>query len=200
MKKKGILLISVLIVMTIALVLFFFSLKDKKTEKISKKEVNEEIIKLNGEEVNFKKYRINQQFYLEIPELFVQMSDEEVNKRYTNDFKPGLIFTDDEMLVNILVHASNEALTNDGLQTFLESYKTTVAGASITKEEITVKDSKNIARLDYTIQNDITLEAHHILFFSIEDKAMMIDFKYPSEKATVWDKICEYTLKSLKFV
>ena len=121
MKKKGILLISVLIVMTIALVLFFFSLKDKKTEKISKKEVNEEIIKLNGEEVNFKKYRINQQFYLEIPELFVQMSDEEVNKRYTNDFKPGLIFTDDEMLVNILVHASNEALTNDGLQTFLES-------------------------------------------------------------------------------
>ena len=113
MKKKRRLFLIILFLFVIAFVIFL--LFPRKTT--IQKEKKEPEIQMKGEPVTFKKYRINQQFYLKIPELFVEMSDEEVNKRYTNDFKPGLIFTDDSFSVNLLIHATTDSLTNDTLQT-----------------------------------------------------------------------------------
>ena len=197
MKKKRIMLIAILGILILALALFFLLPKEKE----KKKTVKEDAIQFDGETVKFKKYRINQKFYLKIPELFVEMSDEEVNKRYTNDFKPGLIFTDDSFKVNLLVHATSDALSNETLQAFVENYKTKIAGANITKDIVTtVGDDNNVAHLNYTIQNDTTMEMHHVLFFAVQEKAVMVDFKYPQEVASDWDEICEYTLNSLAYV
>ncbi len=196
MKKKRIMLIAILGIFILAIALFFLLPKEKE----EKKTIKEDAIQFDGETVEFKKYRINQKFYLKIPELFVEMSDEEVNKRYTNDFKPGLIFTDDTFQVNLLVHATSDALSNETLQAFVENYKTKIAGANITKDIVTtVGDDKNVAHLNYTIQNDTTMEMHHVLFFAVQEKAVMVDFKYPQEEASNWDEICEYTLNSLAY-
>ncbi len=194
MRKKQRLIICSGLILLLALFLFFFLLYPQKNDKKDQKK--EEKITLNGETVVFKKYRINKQFYLEVPEVFVEMSDEEVNKRYTNDFKPGLIFTNDAMDINLLVHASNDHLTMDTMPTFIEDYKKTLQGANITKEEL--KKDGSMARLDYIIQNDVTEESHHVIFFPILEKAIMIDFKYPSKDREDWDQICEYTFNSIE--
>ncbi len=198
--KKLILLSSVGIILIVAISLYFGFGKNKKEEtKPVKYDTDEEKIELNGKEVTFKKYRVNQEFLLKIPELFVEMSDEEVNKRYTNDFKPGLIFTNDTMDIELFVHLTSDAVNDDTLRTFVDNYKATVNGASITKDDIVKVGEKSVAKLNYTIQNDTTLMSHHILFFSLNDKAVMIDFKYPNEKSEEWDAISTYTLGTLEF-
>ena len=103
------------------------------------------------------------------------------------------------MDVELFVHAASDALTNETLRAFVDNYKTTVGGAEFTTDEIVTVQNKSVAKLNYTIQNDTTKELHHVLFFSMNDKATMVDFKYPSERSKEWDAICSYTLKSLEF-
>ena len=198
MKKKVILFLVVLILI-ITVMLFFLNTNQNKKETGKSKENQTEKIMLNGEVVNFKKYRVNQQFYLEIPELFVEMSDEEVNKRYTNDFKPGLIFTNDKMDVELLVHATNDKVSNEEVSSFLESYKNTLSHVEIKDEKVTTIQQHNIASLNYIEQKDTKEESHHVLLFSLNEKALMIDFKYFSDLSDSWDKICTHTLNSLQF-
>ena len=155
----------------------------------------EEKFKIGGEEVNFKTYRVDQSFFLNVPDTFVMLDEETLKTKYNYNNRPELVFSSNDDLERIFISTTNESMTDDELEEYLNNR---IAGLV----NMTVLDSGVYQRYDKTFASLVATDAntyYNLRFFTLEDKLVTIEFDIPIGQYQEWEDVVNEVMDSICF-
>ncbi len=155
----------------------------------------EEKFKIDGEEVNFKTYRVDQSFFLNVPDTFVMLDEETLKTKYNYNNRPELVFSSNDDLERIFISTTNESMTDDGLEEYLNNRIADLVN-------MTVLDSGVYQRYDKTFASLVATDAntyYNLRFFTLEDKLVTIEFNIPIGQYQEWEDVVNEVMDSICF-
>ena len=148
MKRKEIIL-GVIGIVAIVLVAFFLAnmIHDNHVNSINEEENNneEEIMEVDGVEINFKTYRVDSSFFLNVPDTFIMLDEETLKSKYNYNNRPELVFMSNDDLEHVFVSTTNEDMTDDGLEAYLNNRIAGLTGMTIIDSGVFKKYDKTFA-------------------------------------------------------
>ena len=193
-KKEIILvLIGVILILVGAYLTSRISVKEKTEKKVEKEE-----LKVNGEVINLKLYRVDKAFFLKIPDSFVAVTGDALNQKYGTSERPELVFESKDDLTHISVTRGKEAMTDDMLNNYVSSIKEGLTGFTDVKMENYQKHDKNFVKLTAT-STDEAAKYYDIRYFTLEDKLVTVEFYTTINQKSEWEKVSKKILDSICF-
>lgn len=193
--KKEILL--VLIGVILILVGAYLTSKISVKEPVKKK-VEKEELKVNGEVINLKLYRVDKAFFLKVPDSFVAVTGDALNQKYGTSERPELVFESKDDLTHVSVTRGKEAMTDDMLNNYVSSIKEELTGFTDAKIENYQKHDKNFIKLTAT-STDEAAKYYDIRYFTLEDKLVTVEFYTTINQKSEWEKVSKKILDSICF-
>ena len=157
--------------------------------------LQEEKFEVDGEKINFKTYRVDQSFFLNVPDTFVMLDEETLKTKYNYNNRPELVFMSSDDLKHIFISTTNESMTDDGLQEYLNNR---IAGLV----NMTVLDSGVYEKYDKTFASLVATDAntyYNLRFFTLEDKLVTIEFNIPIGEYQEWEVVVNEVMDSICF-
>lgn len=193
--KKEILLvlIGVILILVGAYLTSRISVKEKTEKKVEKEE-----LKVNGEVINLKLYRVDKAFFLKIPDSFVSVTGDALNQKYGTSERPELVFESKDDLTHVSVTRGKEAMTDDMLNNYVSSIKEGLTGFTDVKMENYQKYDKNFVKLTAT-STDEAAKYYDIRYFTLEDKLVTVEFYTTINQKSEWKKVSKKILDSICF-
>lgn len=193
--KKEILLvlIGVILILVGAYLTSRISVKEKTEKKVEKEE-----LKVNGEVINLKLYRVDKAFFLKIPDSFVAVTGDALNQKYGTSERPELVFESKDDLTHISVTRGKEAMTDDMLNNYVSSIKEGLTGFTDVKMENYQKYDKSFVKLTAT-STDEAAKYYDIRYFTLEDKLVTVEFYTTINQKSEWEKVSKKILDSICF-
>ena len=193
--KKEILLvlIGVILILVGAYLTSRISVKEKTEKKVEKEE-----LKVNGEVINLKLYRVDKAFFLKIPDSFVAVTGDALNQKYGTSERPELVFESKDDLTHVSVTRGKEAMTDDMLNNYVSSIKEGLTGFTDVKMENYQKHDKNFIKLTAT-STDEAAKYYDIRYFTLEDKLVTVEFYTTINQKSEWEKVSKKILDSICF-
>lgn len=193
-KKEIILvLIGVILILVGAYLTSRISVKEKTEKKVEKEE-----LKVNGEVINLKLYRVDKAFFLKIPDSFVAVTGDALNQKYGTSERPELVFESKDDLTHVSVTRGKEAMTDDMLNNYVSSIKEGLTGFTDVKMENYQKHDKNFIKLTAT-STDEAAKYYDIRYFTLEDKLVTVEFYTTINQKSEWEKVSKKILDSICF-
>lgn len=193
-KKEIILvLIGVILILAGAYLTSRISVKEKTEKKVEKEE-----LKVNGEVINLKLYRVDKAFFLKIPDNFVAVTGDALNQKYGTSERPELVFESKDDLTHVSVTRGKEAMTDDMLNNYVSSIKEGLTGFTDVKMENYQKHDKNFIKLTAT-STDEAAKYYDIRYFTLEDKLVTVEFYTTINQKSEWEKVSKKILDSICF-
>lgn len=193
-KKEIILvLIGVILILVGAYLTSRISVKEKTEKKVEKEE-----LKVNGEVINLKLYRVDKAFFLKIPDSFVAVTGDALNQKYGTSERPELVFESKDDLTHISVTRGKEAMTDDMLNNYVSSIKEGLTGFTDVKMENYQKYDKSFVKLTAT-STDEAAKYYDIRYFTLEDKLVTVEFYTTINQKSEWEKVSKKILDSICF-
>ena len=204
MKRKEIIL-GVIGIIVIVVVAFFLAniIHDNhiksinKQEEIKQEEVEEkeEKIEVDGVEINFKTYRVDSSFFLNVPDTFTMLDEAMLKSKYNYNNRPELVFMSETDTEHVFVSTTNEDMTDDGLEAYLNNRVAGLTGMTVIDSGVYQKYDKTFARLVATDANTY----YNIRFFTLDNKLVTVEFNCSVNTYEDWEKVANEIMDSLCF-
>lgn len=204
MKRKEIIL-GVIGIIVIVVVAFFLAnmIHDNhvksinKQEEIKQEEVEEkkDKIEVNGVEINFKTYRVDSSFFLNVPDTFTMLDEATLKSKYNYNNRPELVFMSETDTEHVFVSTTNEDMTDDGLEAYLNNRVAGLTGMTVIDSGVYQKYDKTFARLVATDANTY----YNIRFFTLDNKLVTVEFNCSVNTYEEWEKVANEIMDSLCF-
>ncbi len=203
MKKKEIIL-GVIGIVVIVIVAFFLAniIHDNHVKTINKEEDDkreeekkEEKIEVDGAEINFKTYRVDSSFFLNVPDTFKMLDEVTLKSKYNYNNRPELVFMSESDTEHVFVSTTNEDMTDDGLETYLNNRVAGLTGMTVVDSGVYQKYDKTFARLVATDVNTY----YNIRFFTLDNKLVTVEFNCSVNTYEKWEKVANEIMNSLCF-
>ena len=203
MKRKEIIL-GVIGIVVIVVVAFFLAniIHDNHVKSLSEEENNkqeeekkEDKIEVEGVEINFKTYRVDSSFFLNVPDTFTMLDEATLKSKYNYNNRPELVFMSNDDLEHIFVSTTNEDMTDDGLEAYLNNR---IAGLT----NITLLDSGVYKEHDTTFAKLVTPDAntyYNLRFFTLDNKLVTVEFNTPVNVYEEWEDVANEVMDSICF-
>ena len=187
MKKKEIIL-GVIGIVVIVVVAFFVAnfIHNSNQEKISKNNENvsekekAKKLEVDGVEINFKSYRVDQSFFLNVPDSFIMLDEETLKSKYNYNNRPELVFMSEDDKEHIYISTTNEDMTDDGLEAYLNGR---------------VSSLSNMTVMDNGVYNSYD----NIRYFTLENKLVSVEFNAPVAEYEKWEDVINKIMDSICF-
>lgn len=201
MKRKEIIL-GVLGIVVIVVIAFFVAnfIHNSNQEKISnnddvsEKEEDKQL-KVDGVEINFKSYRVDQSFFLNVPDTFIMLDEETLKTKYNYNNRPELVFMSEDDTEHIYISTTNEDMTDDGLESYLNSRVASLSNMTVMDNGIYNSYDRTFARL---VANDGTTY-YNIRYFTLENKLVSVEFNTPVTEYEKWEDVVNEVMDSICF-
>ena len=203
MKKKEIIL-GVIGIVVIVIVAFFLAniIHDNHVKTINKEEDDkqeeekkEEKIEVDGAEINFKTYRVDSSFFLNVPDTFTMLDEATLKSKYNYNNRPELVFMSESDTEHVFVSTTNEDMTDDDLETYLNNRVAGLTGMIVVDSGVYQKYDKTFARLVATDVNTY----YNIRFFTLDNKLVTVEFNCSVNTYEKWEKVANEIMNSLCF-
>ena len=155
----------------------------------------EDKIEVDGVEVNFKTYRVDEIFFLNVPDTFIMLDEETLKSKYNYNNRPELVFMSESDSEHIFISTTNESMTDDGLETYLNNRIAGLTNMTILDSGIYQKYDKTFVRLVATDANTY----YNLRFFTYEDKLVTIEFNVPLSIYQDYEDVVNEVMDSLCF-
>ena len=177
MKRKEIILGVIGIIVIVVVAFFVASIIHDYNNKIinkneSSKEKEEEKLEIDGKEVNFKTYRVDSSFFLNVPDIFVMLDEDTLKEKYNYNSRPELVFMSEDDLEHIFINTTDEDMTDDALETYLNGRIATVSSMTLLDSGVYKKYNKTFAKL--VVHDDKTY--YNFRFFTLDNKLVIVEF------------------------
>ena len=204
MKRKDIILGVVGIVVIVVIAFFLANMihdnhvksinkqEDKKQEEVEEKE---DKIEVNGVEINFKTYRVDSSFFLNVPDTFTMLDEATLKSKYNYNNRPELVFMSEADTEHVFVSTTNEDMTDDGLEAYLNNRVAGLTGMTVIDSGVYQKYDKTFARLVATDANTY----YNIRFFTLDNKLVTVEFNCSVNTYEEWEKVANEIMDSLCF-
>ena len=203
MKRKEIIL-GVIGIIVIVVVAFFLAniIHDNHVKTINKEEDSkqeeekkEEKIEVDGVEINFKTYRVDSSFFLNVPDTFTMLDEATLKSKYNYNNRPELVFMSETDTEHVFVSTTNEDMTDDGLEAYLNNRVAGLTGMTVIDSGVYQKYDKTFARLVATDANTY----YNIRFFTLDNKLVTVEFNCSVNTYEDWEKVANEIMDSLCF-
>ncbi len=206
-KDNGKTLKMVLISLVVAIIIIGLYITPKyiikEKHEVAQEKVKEEIFdvkKKDGETIKTEYYTFdNDNFYLKIPTTFDSMSSELVSAKYPNGNVPTYVLTNEETTINVVVNITEDKMSNEAIEPFLETMKQTFSSSQIIETNVYKKENHNIGEIIF-ISNGVDTDIYnHMIVFSVDDTLRIVSFNCTKELQKNWKEVGEFIIKSLTF-
>lgn len=154
-----------------------------------------------GEEIKTEYYHIDgNKFYVKIPTDFRKLSTEEINKKYSGDV-PETVFANADDDVNIAISISDVQVTDDQIEEYLEVMKELLeSNSDIITTDFYEVNKHHVATMKVgTEGNNDDAYYNQMMFFSYEDKLVVIAFNCDLDDRGTWENVGDFIINSLYF-
>ena len=202
MKRKEIIL-GVLGIVVIVVVAYFLAniIHDNHVKAINSGENNkqeekkEEKLEVDGVEITFKTYRVDSSFFLNVPDTFIMLDEATLKSKYNYNNRPELVFMSELDSEHIFVSTTNEDMTDDGLEAYLNNRIAGLTNMTIIDSGIYQEHDKTFAKLVATDANTY----YNIRFFTLENKLVTIEFNTQVGVYKEWEDVANEVMNSICF-
>ena len=202
MNRKEIIL-GVIGIVVIVVVAFFIAnmIHDNHVKSLSEEENNEqeakkeEKLEVGGVEINFKTYRVDSSFFLNVPDAFTMLDEATLKSKYNYNNRPELVFMSNDDLEHIFVSTTNEDMTDDGLEAYLNNRIASLTNMTVIDSGVYQEYDKTFARLVATDANTY----YNIRFFTLENKLVTIEFNTQVGVYKEWEDVADEVMNSICF-
>ena len=202
MKRKEIVL-GVLGIVVIVVVAYFLAniIHDNHVKSINSGENNkqeekkEEKLEVDGVEITFKTYRVDSSFFLNVPDTFIMLDEATLKSKYNYNNRPELVFMSELDSEHIFVSTTNEDMTDDGLEAYLNNSIAGLTNMTLLDSGVYQKHDKTFAKLVATDQNTY----YNLRFFTLDNKLVTIEFNSPINVYEKWEEVVTEIMDSLCF-
>ena len=202
MNRKEIIL-GVIGIVVIVVVAFFLAniIHDNHVKSLREEENNEQEakkednIKVDGVEINFKTYRVDSSFFLNVPDTFTMLDEATLKSKYNYNNRPELVFMSDDDLEHIFVSTTNEDMTDDGLEAYLNNRIASLTNMTVIDSGVYQEYDKTFARLVATDANTY----YNIRFFTLENKLVTVEFNTQVGVYKEWEDVANEVMDSICF-
>ena len=202
MNRKEIIL-GVIGIVVIVVVAFFIAnlVHDYNVDSINKEnetkneEKKEDRIEVDGVEINFKTYRVDSSFFLNVPDTFTMLDEATLKSKYNYNSRPELVFMSNDDLEHVFVSTTNEDMTDDGLEAYLNNRIASLTNMTVIDSGVYQEHDKTFARLVATDANTY----YNIRFFTLENKLVTVEFNTPVSVYEEWEDVVNEVMDSICF-
>ena len=203
MKRKEIIL-GVIGIVVIVVVAFFLAnlIHDNHVKSLSEEENNkqeeereEEKIEVDGVEINFKTYRVDSSFFLNVPDTFIMLDEETLKSKYNYNNRPELVFMSEADTEHVFVSTTNEDMTDDGLEAYLNNRIAGLTGMTVIDSGVYQKYYKTFASLVATDASTY----YNLRFFTLDNKLVTIEFNCSVSVYEEWEDVVNEIMDSICF-
>ena len=166
--------------------------EDKKQEEVEEKE---DKIEVNGVEINFKTYRVDSSFFLNVPDTFTMLDEATLKSKYNYNNRPELVFMSESDTEHVFVSTTNEDMTDDGLEAYLNNRVAGLTGMTVIDSGVYQKYDKTFARLVATDANTY----YNMRFFTLDNKLVTVEFNCSVNTYEEWEKVANEIMDSICF-
>lgn len=202
MKKKQIWPWIILFAMVMAVLIgiqIYLNQDTERLKKEQKKYATFDIKTKSGEIIKTKYYNFKDgSFYLKIPNQFKIMDEETKQIKYPNN-SPSFVYTNEQTTVNIVVNITETSLKNSQVKDYLKVVKKTFADYEILSTKTTKKDNYWIGLIEFISQANDTDIYNHMMFFSSNQKLIIISFNCTKELQKEWQTVGDFIMNSIMF-
>lgn len=198
MRKKEIFL-SILGIIILVLAAFLVSLAIRKVTDSDGNDNNnvEEILEVDGKEIEFKTYRVDQSFFINVPSEFIMLDEETLKQEYDYNSRPELVFRSDDNAERIFISTTDEAMTDEGLEEYLNMRIAQYSNMQILDSGIYTKHDKTFAKI--VVLDSTNSMYYNIRYFTLNDKLVSVEFNTASTNYEKWEKVVDEIMDSLCF-
>lgn len=173
-----------------------FFMRNPKAEEVL---TEEDKLIINGEEVIFKYYRVDQLFFISIPQSFKIWDEATLLGTYPNNDRPELVFESQGGTTQIQITTTEQDMTDDLLTTFVETTRESLQSLVETVEtNFYTKYDKNFGQIKYTEIND-SGNYHDIRYFTLNNKLVKVEFITTKQEQVDWEEASNIILESICF-
>ena len=185
-----------IILVIIAAYMTVFFMRNPKAEEVL---TEEDKLIINGEEVIFKYYRVDQLFFLSVPQSFKIWDEVTLLGTYPNNDRPELVFESQDGTTQIQITTTEQDMTDDLLTTFVETTRESLQSLVETVEtNFYTKYDKNFGQIKYTEIND-SGNYHDIRYFTLNNKLVKVEFITIKQEQVDWEEASNIILESICF-
>lgn len=184
------------------------SLKEKCEVELDQDDINKQV--KSGEVVFLdtallmKRVPFGDYYTMMIPENFDKMRDEFIKRKYPNEERPQLVYTNPSTQINITFSETPHEVSNSGLETFVYNVLSTIRKAQPTTSIISdgvkqISDSGiNVGYFDF-VTPSIDKEIYNfMIIFLHQEKANFITINCPEEMKHIWKPLAYGMMESLQ--
>ena len=202
MKRKEIIL-GVIGIVVIVVVAYFLAniIHDYNVESINREENNkqeekkEEKLEVDGVEINFKTYRVDSSFFLNVPDTFIMLDGDTLKSKYNYNNRPELVFMSEADTEHVFVSTTNEDMTDDGLEAYLNNRIAGLTGMTVIDSGVYQKYDKTFARLVAMDANTY----YNLRFFTLDNKLVTVEFNCSVSVYEEWEDAVNEIMDSICF-
>ncbi len=202
MNRKEIIL-GVIGIIVIVVVAFFLAniIHDNHVKSLREEENNEqeakkeEKLEVDGVEINFKTYRVDSSFFLNVPDTFTMLDEATLKSKYNYNNRPELVFMSNDDLEHIFVSTTNEDMTDDGLEAYLNNRIAGLTNMTVIDSGVYQEHDKTFAKLVATDANTY----YNLRFFTFDNKLVTIEFNTPVGVYEEWEDVANEVMDSICF-
>ena len=193
MNKKEIIL-GVLGIVIILVVAFFLAnmIHDYNVNNL---DLEDDRIMLDGEVVNFKTYKVDDSFFLNVPDTFIMLDEETLKSKYNYNSRPELVFMSSDDLEHIFISTTNQDMTDDGLENYLNDVITGLTDMTVLDSGVYKEYDKVFAKLVITNTNTY----YNIRFFTVDNKLVTMEFNIPIGVYKAYEDVVNEVMDSICF-
>ena len=200
MKRKEIVLGVIGVVVIIVVAFFIASLIHENHVKSLSKESNlkenkEEKIEVDGNEVLFKTYKVDGVFFINIPDNFIKLSEDELKAKYNYNERPELVFMSELDSEHVFISTTDQDMTDDMLESYLNERVAALSNMTVLDNKVYTKYNKTFARLVATDANTY----YNMRFFTLDNKLVTVEFNCSVNTYEEWEKVANEIMDSLCF-
>ena len=202
MNRKEIIL-GVIGIVVIVVVAYFLAniIHDNHVKSLREEENNEqeakkeEKLEVDGVEINFKTYRVDSSFFLNVPDTFTMLDEATLKSKYNYNSRPELVFMSNDDLEHVFVSTTNEDMTDDGLEAYLNNRIASLTNMTVIDSGVYQEYDKTFARLVATDANTY----YNIRFFTLENKLVTVEFNTQVGVYKEWEDVANEVMDSICF-
>ena len=202
MNRKEIIL-GVIGIVVIVVVAFFLAniIHDYNVDSINKENETEnegqkeDKIEVDGIEINFKTYRVDSSFFLNVPDTFIMLDEATLKEKYNYNERPELVFMSNDDLEHIFISTTDEAMTDDGLEAYLNNRIVGLTNMTILDSGTYQNYDKTFAKLVATDQNTY----YNLRFFTFDNKLVSVEFNTQVGVYKEWEDVANEVMNSICF-
>lgn len=153
----------------------------------------------SGNKIETEYISIEDKFYLKVPRNFKQLDDKIITEKYNGDV-PDIVFSNDEININIAVSLTENQMTDSQIKEYKELMETLCEyNGEIVDTDYYNVDNHNVGQIKVITDAIDTQIYNNMIFFSYDGKLVLVSFNCTEKLKDEWGDVGDFIISSLSF-